>query len=88
LWASLKDPVGWRHVLYSVIRLPWAVFTFTVTLVGLFVAWPVLGYIVRGLTNVDRAMVRGLLSPSDELEQRIAELESDRGTVVDTAAAD
>jgi signal transduction histidine kinase len=33
-------------------------------------------------------MVRGLLSPSDELERRIAELESDRGVVVDTAAAD
>src|SRR5690349_15261025 len=33
-------------------------------------------------------MVRGLLSPSDELERRIAELESDRVVVVDTAAAD
>jgi signal transduction histidine kinase len=33
-------------------------------------------------------MVRALLSPSDELERRIAELESDRGVVVDTAAAD
>lgn len=33
-------------------------------------------------------MVRGLLSPSDELERRIAELESDRGVVVDTANAD
>ncbi len=33
-------------------------------------------------------MVRGLLSPSDDLERRIAELESDRGVVVDTAAAD
>lgn len=33
-------------------------------------------------------MVRGLLSPSDELERRIAELESDRVTVTDTAAAD
>ena len=50
--------------------------------------WPVLPYIARGLANVDRAMVRGLLSPSDELERRIAELESDRGVVVDTAAAD
>jgi signal transduction histidine kinase len=50
--------------------------------------WPVLPYLARGLTNVDRAMVRGLLSPSDDLERRIAELESDRGVVVDTAAAD
>jgi signal transduction histidine kinase len=88
LWSSLKDPVGWRAVLYGLIRLPWGIATFTVTLVSLFVLWPVLPFIARGLTNVDRAMVRGLLSPSDELERRIAELESDRGVVVDTAAAD
>ncbi|WP_326729921.1 sensor histidine kinase [Streptomyces phaeochromogenes] len=88
LWMSLKDPVGWRTVLYEFMRLPWGVVTFTVTLVSLFVLWPVLPYIARGLANADRAMVRGLLSPSDELERRIAELESDRGVVVDTAAAD
>ncbi|WP_188276436.1 sensor histidine kinase [Streptomyces sp. CBMA152] len=88
LWASLKDPVGWRNVLYEFIRLPWGVLTFGVTLTAFFVAWPFLGLIARGLTNVDRMMVRGLLSPSDDLERRIAELESDRGVVVDTAAAD
>ncbi|MEV0930441.1 sensor histidine kinase [Streptomyces phaeochromogenes] len=88
LWMSLKDPVGWRTVLYEFMRLPWGLVTFTVTLVSLFVLWPVLPYIARGLANADRAMVRGLLSPSDELERRIAELESDRGVVVDTAAAD
>ncbi|MGW7366933.1 sensor histidine kinase [Streptomyces sp. NPDC054841] len=88
LWTGLKDPVAWRSALYAFIRLPWGVLTFTVTLVGLFVLWPVLPYIVRGMANADRAMVRGLLSPSDELERRIAELESDRGVVVDTAAAD
>ncbi|WP_338896582.1 sensor domain-containing protein [Streptomyces sp. TG1A-60] len=88
VWMSVKDPVGWRSMLYELIRMPWSVATFAITLTGLFVAWPVLPYIVRGLTNVDRAMVRGLLSPSDELERRIAELESDRGVVVDTAAAD
>ncbi|MEU1349767.1 sensor histidine kinase [Streptomyces sp. NPDC005775] len=88
LWSSLKDPVGWRAVLYSFIRLPWGVVTFAVTLVSLFVLWPVLPYTARFLTNADRGMVRGLLSPSDELERRIAELESDRGVVVDTAAAD
>ncbi|MEV8318909.1 sensor domain-containing protein [Streptomyces sp. NPDC059900] len=88
LWSSLKDPVGWRTMLYSFMRLPWGIVTFTVSLVGLFVLWPVLPYVVRGLTNADRAMVRGLLSPSDELERRIVELESDRGIVVDTAAAD
>ncbi|MCX4908027.1 sensor domain-containing protein [Streptomyces sp. NBC_00878] len=88
LWMSLKDPVGWRTMLYEFIRLPWGVLTFTITLTSLFVLWPVLPYIARGLANADRAMVRGLLSPSDELERRIAELESDRGVVVDTAAAD
>ncbi|WP_232266236.1 sensor histidine kinase [Streptomyces pactum] len=88
VWTSLKDPVAWRATLYSLIRLPWGVFTFTVVVTALFVGWPLLGWIARGLSSVDRAMVRGLLSPSDELERRIAELESDRGTVVDTAAAD
>ncbi|MCX4674997.1 sensor domain-containing protein [Streptomyces sp. NBC_01433] len=88
LWSGLKDPVAWRTLLFSFIRLPWGLVTFAVTLVGLFVLWPVLPFIVRALANADRAMVRGLLSPSDELERRIAELESDRGVVVDTAAAD
>ncbi|MGY6024907.1 sensor histidine kinase [Streptomyces spinosirectus] len=88
LWMRLKDPVGWRTVLYDFIRLPWGVVTFTITLTSLFVLWPVLPFVARGLTNADRAMVRGLLSPSDELERRIAELESDRGVVVDTANAD
>ncbi|MGW5096655.1 sensor histidine kinase [Streptomyces nodosus] len=88
MWMALKDPVGWRAVLYEFIRLPWGILTFTVTFVSLFVLWPLLPFIARGLTNVDRVLVRGLLSPSDELERRIAELESDRGVVVDTAAAD
>ncbi|MGW2330638.1 sensor histidine kinase [Streptomyces sp. NPDC001700] len=88
VWRSLRDPVGWRSTLYAAIRLPWGILTFTVALISLFIAWPVLPWIARALTNVDRLMVRGLLSPSDELERRIAELESDRGTVVDTAAAD
>ncbi|MFH9075605.1 sensor histidine kinase [Streptomyces alboflavus] len=88
LWSTLKDPVGWRTMLYCFIRLPWAVVTFTVMSVGVFVLWPILPFIARLLANADRAMVRGLLSRSDELERRIAELESDRGVVVDTAAAD
>jgi signal transduction histidine kinase len=88
LWMGLKDPVGWRTVLYELMRLPWSIVTFTVTLTSLFVLWPVLPFLARGLANADRAMVRALLSPSDELEKRIAELESDRGVVVDTAAAD
>ncbi|MFI5873996.1 sensor histidine kinase [Streptomyces sp. NPDC051445] len=88
MWLALKDPVAWRTVLYDVIRMPWGILTFSVVLPSLFVLWPVLPFLARGLTNADRAMVRGLLSPSDELERRIAELESDRGVVVDTAAAD
>ncbi|WP_030345325.1 sensor histidine kinase [Streptomyces sp. NRRL S-1022] len=88
LWMALKDPVGWRTLLYDAIRLPWGILTFCTVLISLFVLWPVLPYLARAMANLDRAMVRGLLSPSDELERRIAELESDRGIVVDTAAAD
>ena len=88
LWSGLKDPVAWRSALFFVVALPWATIAFSVTLVSLFVAWPVLPWLVRWLTNVDRALVRGLLSPSDGLERRIAELESDRSVVVDTSAAD
>ncbi|MFE1295412.1 sensor histidine kinase [Streptomyces sp. NPDC058731] len=88
MWMILKDSVAWRTALYDLVRLPWGILTFTVTLTSLFVLWPVLPFLARGMTNVDRALVRGLLSPSDELERRIAELESDRGVVVDTAAAD
>lgn len=62
-------------------------FEVTVTaLVGLLftMATP---WIVRGLTMVDRVMVGALLGPS-RLGARVVELESDRGVVVDTAAAD
>ncbi|WP_405670974.1 sensor histidine kinase [Streptomyces sp. NBC_01530] len=62
-------------------------FEITVTaLVGLLftLATP---WIVRALTMVDRLMVHGLLGPS-RLATRVVELESDRGVVVDTAAAD
>ncbi|GGR98311.1 histidine kinase [Streptomyces humidus] len=44
-------------------------------------------WIVRALTTVDRLLVHGLLGPSS-LGARVVELESDRGVVVDTAAAD
>ncbi|MFC8534693.1 sensor histidine kinase [Streptomyces sp. NPDC057249] len=44
-------------------------------------------WVIRGLATVDRLMVAGLLSPS-RLAERVTELESDRGVVVDTAAAD
>ncbi|MFI1304521.1 sensor histidine kinase [Streptomyces sioyaensis] len=88
LWTCLTDPVAWRHALFAFVRLPWVLLTFTAVLVLLIVGWPVLPWAARWLSNVDRAMVRALLSPSDELERRIAELESDRVTVTDTAAAD
>ncbi|MEU5209765.1 sensor domain-containing protein [Streptomyces sp. NPDC020742] len=44
-------------------------------------------WLVHGLTQVNRVMVRGLLGPS-LLATRVSQLESDRGVVVDTAAAD
>ncbi|MFE6686554.1 sensor histidine kinase [Streptomyces sp. NPDC057743] len=44
-------------------------------------------WLFRGLTQVNRLLVRGLLGPSS-LATRVIELESDRGVVVDTAAAD
>ncbi|MEU5089418.1 sensor domain-containing protein [Streptomyces sp. NPDC021356] len=62
-------------------------FEITMTaLVGLLItlATP---WIVRALTTVDRVLVYGLLGPS-RLSARVVELESDRGVVVDTAAAD
>ncbi|MEV6381596.1 sensor domain-containing protein [Streptomyces sp. NPDC051773] len=62
-------------------------FEVTVTaLVGLLVTMAT-PWIVRGLTMVDRGMVVTLLGPS-RLGARVVELESDRGVVVDTAAAD
>ncbi|WP_225803603.1 sensor histidine kinase [Streptomyces sp. NK15101] len=44
-------------------------------------------WVLRGLVSVDRLLVSGLLGPS-RLASRVTELESDRGVVVDTAAAD
>ncbi|MFC9299376.1 sensor histidine kinase [Streptomyces sp. NPDC057011] len=44
-------------------------------------------WVFRALTTVDRVLVGGLLGPS-RLDSRVSELESDRGVVVDTAAAD
>ncbi|MFJ4929433.1 sensor histidine kinase [Streptomyces sp. NPDC088736] len=62
-------------------------FEITVTaLLGLLITMAT-PWIVRALTTVDRLMVMGLLGPS-RLATRVVELESDRGVVVDTAAAD
>ncbi|MEU3921737.1 sensor domain-containing protein [Streptomyces sp. NPDC029004] len=44
-------------------------------------------WVIRALVSFDRVMVTGLLGPST-LATRVVELESDRGVVVDTAAAD
>ncbi|ARQ69238.1 sensor histidine kinase [Streptomyces marincola] len=88
LWTALRDPVGWRSALFFVVRLPWTTLTCWLTIMAYFVAWPLLPWLARWATNVDRALVRSLLGPSDELERRIAELESDRSVVVDASAAD
>ncbi|CAM5241166.1 sensor histidine kinase [Streptomyces fumanus] len=135
--AVLKSGASWRSLLYAVLHLPWAVFSFTVTVTLWVSGWALLTYpgwfwvfpmyagqdgmqlygdethqiyldnpfeltvtalvgllltlatpwIVRALTMVDRVMVYGLLGPS-KLATRVVELESDRGVVVDTAAAD
>ncbi|MGW1542370.1 sensor histidine kinase [Streptomyces sp. NPDC002309] len=135
--AVLKSGTSWRHLLYSVLHLPWAVFSFAVAVNFWVYGWALLTYpvwywvfpmyggqdglqlygdethriyldnpfeitvtalvgllftlatpwIVRALTLVDRLLVHGLLGPS-RLATRVVELESDRGTVVDTAAAD
>ncbi|MGW0361947.1 sensor histidine kinase [Streptomyces sp. NPDC002990] len=47
-------------------------------------------WVIRALTTVDRVLIGGLLGASrrDGLDSRVSELESDRGVVVDTAAAD
>ncbi|MFB8384178.1 sensor histidine kinase [Streptomyces rubiginosohelvolus] len=135
--AVLKSGASWRHLLYTLLHFPWAVFTFVVAITfwtyGLmaltyplwFWLFPMFAgqdgiqvygdrthqeylnsplelaatgavglvlvmaapWVVRGLLTVDRLMVTGLLGPS-RLATRVSELESDRGVVVDTAAAD
>ncbi|MEW2621288.1 sensor domain-containing protein [Streptomyces sp. NPDC048106] len=135
--AVLKSGASWRSLLYTLVQLPWAVFTFTVTVTFWSLGWSLLTYplwfrvfpaytgegglqlygdehhriyldnpfeitvtalvgllftlatpwLVRALTTVDGLLVRGLLGPS-LLSERVVELESDRGVVVDTAAAD
>ncbi|WP_440582053.1 sensor histidine kinase [Streptomyces flavofungini] len=135
--AVLKSGASWRHVLYSLLLMPWSVFSFVVAVVFWSYGWMMLTYplwfwlfplyggqdgiqlyndgghqiyldnpfevgvtaatgllvtlatpwIVRALTTVDRVLVAGLLGPS-RLATRVVELESDRGVVVDTAAAD
>ncbi|MEU1127467.1 sensor domain-containing protein [Streptomyces sp. NPDC005899] len=135
--AVLRSGVSWRHLLYALLHMPWAVFAFGVSLTFWAYGWAAFTYplwhwvfpayvgtdgvqlygdsthqvyldssldlavtsglglalvmvapwIIRGLASVDRLLVAGLLGPS-RLATRVSELESDRGVVVDTAAAD
>ncbi len=136
--AFLKDGTSWRHLLYGVLYLPWAIFGFTLAVVAGSLSWSLFLYpvwqwtlptysdqpgiqvfgddsgralyldnpfeigvtsavglvlvlvtpwLLRGVTQVDRLLVTGLLGPS-RLTERVWELEEDRGVVVDTAAAD
>ncbi|MGW2869105.1 sensor histidine kinase [Kitasatospora sp. NPDC001225] len=85
--AQLTDLLNWRSALYNVLMLPWGVLSFALTLVSVIVLWPVLPWVIRGLASVDRILIESLLFPG-ALAERVRELEDDRGTVVDTAAAD
>ncbi|MEF9884726.1 sensor histidine kinase [Streptomyces sp. P9-A4] len=135
--AMLKSGASWRHLLYAVLHMPWAVFSFSVTVAFFAWGWSLFTYplwqwvfpmyagqaglqlygdgshnlyldspfeiavtslvgllfvmagpwLLRGFVSVDRLLVSGLLGPS-RLASRVTELESDRGVVVDTAAAD
>ncbi|WP_405871762.1 sensor domain-containing protein [Streptomyces zaomyceticus] len=135
--AMLKSGASWRHLLYAVVHMPWAVFSFSVTVAFFAWGWSLFTYplwqwvfpmyagqaglqlygdgthdlyldspfeiaftsgigllfvmagpwLLRGFVAVDRLLVSGLLGPS-RLASRVTELESDRGVVVDTAAAD
>ncbi|MEU3604969.1 sensor domain-containing protein [Streptomyces sp. NPDC035033] len=135
--ATLRSGSAWRHLLYALVHFPWAVFSFSVSLVFFSWGWGLFTYpawrwvfpaylgqdgiqlygdethalyldspfetgvtcliglvfvllwppVVRGLTAVDRLLVAGLLGPG-RLAERVTELESERGTAVDTAAAD
>ncbi|WP_329181530.1 sensor domain-containing protein [Streptomyces decoyicus] len=136
--AVLKSGASWRHLLYSLLHFPWALFSFIFSVTFWTLGWGLLAYplwrwtfpayldqpgiqmwgdghgnglyldapadivvtsgaglllvlagpwVIHGLTQLDRVMVHGLLGPS-LLATRVSQLESDRGVVVDTAAAD
>ncbi|MFG2531649.1 sensor histidine kinase [Streptomyces sp. NPDC048516] len=136
--AVLKSGTSWRHLLYSLLHFPWALFAFIFSVTFWTLGWGLLTYplwrwtfpaypgqsgiqlwgdgsghgawldtptetavtsgaglllvlagpwLIHGLTQVDRVMVHGLLGPSS-LATRASQLESDRGVMVDTAAAD
>ncbi|WP_372408406.1 sensor histidine kinase [Streptomyces luteireticuli] len=137
-WSLLRSGASWRQLIHAVVQLPWAVCTFTVSLVSMLVGWALFLYpayqwmyptwwgtpgmglysdtrgvqiyldnpfeiaatclvglvvvlvtpwVLHAMACVDGLLVRSLLGPS-RLDARVAELEQDRGVVVDTAAAD
>ncbi|MFD8701703.1 sensor histidine kinase [Kitasatospora sp. NPDC059648] len=85
--AHLTDLLNWRSALYNVLMLPWGILSFTLALTSVITLWPVLPVVVRAMAAVDRILIESLLFPG-ALAERVRELEDDRGTVVDTAAAD
>ncbi|MBD0671897.1 sensor histidine kinase [Streptomyces sp. CBMA156] len=85
--AQLTDLLNWRSALYNVLMLPWGVLSFALSLISVIALWPVLPWVIRGMAAVDRILIESLLFPG-ALAERVRELEDDRGTVVDTAAAD
>ncbi|MEV0279484.1 sensor domain-containing protein [Streptomyces sp. NPDC050610] len=136
--ALFKSGVSWRHLLYALLHLPWAIASSVASLVLWSLGWTIFLYptyqwmyphywgqpgiqlygesggtsfyldnpfelavtsaiglvvvlgtpwVIRGLAQVDRLLVLGLLGPS-RMASRVTELESDRVVVVDTAAAD
>ncbi|KJS56349.1 sensor histidine kinase [Streptomyces rubellomurinus] len=85
--AHLTDLLSWRSALYHVLMLPWGILCFTLTLVSTLALFPLLPWVVRALVAVDRILIESLLFPG-ALAERVRELEDDRGSVVDTAAAD
>ncbi|WP_406211055.1 sensor domain-containing protein [Kitasatospora sp. NBC_01560] len=85
--AHLTDALSWRSALYNVLLLPWGLLSFAVTLICVIIGWPALPWVVRFEAAIDRMLVETLLHQG-ALSERVRELEDDRGTVVDTAAAD
>jgi signal transduction histidine kinase len=99
-WGGLTYPIWWhkvsQHVNGQVVHglrfgggpsefantRPWISAVFAGGLV-LALLWP---WVLRGITQLDRAMIRGLLGPS-EAERRISSLEETRSIAVDESAA-
>ncbi len=100
-WSLLTYPL-WRWVLPTYVHQPglqihgdrhgtrWYLdspFEVSVTAGAGLLLVLVTPWLIRGMAGVNGLMVSGLLGPS-RLASRVHELESDRGVVVDTAAAD